>query len=111
MSDNDSKLDLEKVTLEKFAAMESDLKIRCIELDESLKNLEEERQKHEAEVKKFDKKNKIISDSDAFNKMVGLVDEIYTMYVAHYGDASGLYDSIKLLLDSRARYSNQSVKR
>ncbi len=101
----------EKEEMAKLKSMESDVKKMCSDLDEKRADLMADIEKHEKEVAKFQKKLKIVDSSDSFNKMVSLVDEIYTMYVAHYGDSSGLYDSIKLLLDSRAKFSDQAAKK
>jgi hypothetical protein len=97
--------------LVKLKAMEADVKSMCTALDKREAEFDKTVASHDKDVVAFNKKVKLVSASDSFNKMVGLVDEIYTMYVAQHGDAGGLYDSIKLLLDSRSRYSDQSIKK
>ena len=96
--------------LASLIAMERDVKSLCKEHDKNKAAFEKAVAAHEKRVAEFDKVHKIVDASDSFNKMVVLVDEIYTMYVAHQGNANGIYESIKLLLDSRARFSDQAKK-
>jgi hypothetical protein len=97
--------------LVKLKAMERDVKKMCNELDARQETFNKESANLEKQIAAFNKKHKIVGASDSFNKMVVLVDEIYTMYVGQHGDAGGLYESIKLLLDSRARFSEQPKKK
>jgi hypothetical protein len=104
--------DEEKVSeLVKLKAMEADVKLMCEALDKRESEFNKSIAAHDKAIVTFNKKVKLVSASDSFNRMVVLVDEIYTMYVAQHGDAGGLYDSIKLLLDSRSRYSAQPAKK
>lgn len=96
---------------EKLLAMEADVKAMCEDLDLQKEALKKEKETHDKSIAKFNKANKIVNSSESFNKMVTLVDEIYTMYVAHHGTAGGLYESIKLLLDSRAKFSDALDKK
>ena len=90
----------------KLKAMERDVKKMCQDLDARQATFDKDHANLEKRIAAFNKTHKIVDASESFNKMVVLVDEIYTMYVAHHGDAGGLYESIKLLLDSRARFSD-----
>ena len=91
----------------KLGRMEEDVKAMADKLDLDREALEKERVSLDKQVIAFNKKHDLIDASDAFNHMVKLVDEIYTMYVLQHGTHAGLYDSIKLLLDARSKFLSE----
>ena len=93
--------------LKKLAQMELDLKAKCDKYDNDLIALRDREEALEKREKAFDKKFKTLDNSESFGEMVALVDRIYTIYTATRNSDDGLYDSIKLLLDARARFNTQ----
>jgi hypothetical protein len=94
----------EKLSKEKLKMIEADVKQMADQLDKDRAEFDKEKEDFIKRETAFNKKNDIIDAADAFNHMVKLVDEIYTMYVLQHSTPAGLYDSIKLLLDARSKF-------
>ena len=109
--------DSSKNDMEKLLSIEAEVKIMADQLDKDkalfekekkaeLNEIAAEREKLDKDVAKFAKTKKVLSQAESFNHMVRLVDEIYTMYVTHHQTPTGLYESIKLLLDARSKFTS-----
>ena len=105
-----------KNDMEKLLKIEAEVKSMADQLDKDkalfakekkagLDEVTAEREKLDKDMAKFAKTKKVLSQAESFNHMVRLVDEIYTMYVTHHQTPSGLYESIKLLLDARSKFT------
>lgn len=81
-------------------------KLRKIEKD--LEKRAKEIEKKEQLLKKRTKSLDVISTSESFRKMLELLDEIYTMFVALNGTDEGLLKAIELIVEARGKYSGQT---
>ena len=98
----------EKHSKEKLKMIEKDVKQMADQLDKDRAEFDKEKAAHDKREAAFNKKHDIIDAADAFNHMVKLVDEIYTMYVLQHSTPAGLYESIKLLLDARSKFLSKN---
>jgi len=88
----------------KLIAMEEELKVKCGEYDKQVKVLKEREKDITKREASFNKKFQSLSSSESFAEMVSLIDKVYTLYVSMHSSDTGLYESIKLILDARKRY-------
>ena len=107
--------DFKKVQNEKkatLAKMEKDLQTRCQEFDDHStkieKDFDERTSKIEKELderqKKLDEKVGCFTSAERFMKTQELLNEVYTLFIMGGGEPEELYESLKLILEARAKF-------
>jgi len=93
----------------KLKLMETELKQKCDEFDahKQLKEDELNKRLDELVTKEEDLMMRVgaLNASERFMKIQGLLDEVYTIFVAGGGIPDDLYASIKLILEARDKFS------
>ena len=87
-----------KATLVK---MEKELQIKCKEFDDHSTKLEKELDERQ---RKLDEKVGCFTSSERFMKTQALLNEVYTLFILGGGAPEDLYESLKLILEARAKF-------
>ena len=95
-----------------LAKMEKDLQTRCQEFDDHStkieKDFDERTSKIEKELderqRKLDEKVGCFTSAERFMKTQELLNEVYTLFIMGGGEPEELYESLKLILEARAKF-------
>ena len=96
--------DFKKVQNEKKATlvkMEKALQTRCKEFDDHSTKIEKELDERQ---KKLDEKVGCFTSAERFMKTQELLNEVYTLFIMGGGEPEELYESLKLILEARAKF-------
>ena len=93
----------------KLKSMEEELKQKADEFDAHKKSIEEEFHHREEKIVAIEEnllqKTGNLDESGRFMKIQTLLDEVYTLFICGGGKPDDLYESIKLILEARNKFS------
>ena len=84
-----------------LAKMEKDLQTRCQEFDDHSTKIEKELDERQ---RKLDEKVGCFTSAERFMKTQELLNEVYTLFIMGGGEPEDLYESLKLVLEARAKF-------
>ena len=86
---------------QKLKLMEEELQVKCAEFDQREEDLS-------AQQAKLDTLVGSLNDSERFMKIQDLLNEVYTLFVSAGCKPEDLHESIRLILEARARFTSDS---